>query len=33
MDSAGKDGGSVQLHHEGQEHVRKAPFYGQIAPI
>ena len=29
MDNAGKDGGRVQ---EGQEDVRKAPFYGQIAP-
>ena len=32
MDNAGKDGGRVQLHQEGQEDVRKAPFYGQIAP-
>ena len=32
MDSAGKDGGRVQLHQDGQEDVRKAPFYGQIAP-
>ena len=33
MDSAGQNGGRVQLHQEGQEDVRKAPFYGQIAPI
>ena len=33
MDSAGKDGGRVQLHQDGQEDVRKAPFYGQIAPV
>ena len=33
MDNAGKDGGRVQLHQDGQEDVRKAPFYGQIAPI
>ena len=32
MDSAGKDGGRVQFHQDGQEDVRKAPFYGQIAP-
>ena len=32
MDNAGKDGGRVHLHQEGQEDVRKAPFYGQIAP-
>ena len=31
MDNAGKDGGRVQLHQDGQEDVRKAPFYGQIA--
>ena len=33
MDNAGKDGGRVQLHQDGQEDIRKAPFYGQIAPI
>ena len=33
MDNAGKDGGRVQLHQEGQEDIRKAPFYGQIAPV
>ena len=33
MDNAGKDGGRVQLHQDSQEDVRKAPFYGQIAPI
>ena len=32
MDNAGKDGGRVQLHQDGQEDVRKALFYGQIAP-
>ena len=32
MDSAGKDGGRVQLHQDGQEDVRKVPFYGHIAP-
>ena len=32
MDSAGKDGGRVQLHQDGQEDIRKGPFYGQIAP-
>ena len=26
MDSAGEDGGRVQLYQEGQEDVRKAPF-------
>ena len=33
MDIAGKDGGRVQLHPDGQEDVRKAPFHGQFAPI
>ena len=33
MDIAGKDGGRVQLHQDGQEDVRKAPFRGQFAPI
>ena len=33
MDIAGKDGGKVQLHQDGQEDVRKAPFHGQFAPI
>ena len=33
MDIAGKDGGRVQLHQDGQEDVRKAPFHGQFAPI
>ena len=33
MDIAGKDGGRVQLHQDGQEDVRKAPFYGQFVPI
>ena len=32
MDNARKDGGRVQLHQDGQEDVRKAPFYGQISP-
>ena len=33
MDSEGKDGGRVQLHQDGQEDVRKAPFKGKFAPI
>ena len=33
MDNAGKDGGRVQLHQDGQEDVRKAPFHGQFVPI
>ena len=33
MDIAGKDGGRVQLHQDGREDVRKAPFHGQFAPI
>ena len=33
MDIAGKDGGRVQLHQDGQEDVSKAPFHGQFAPI
>ena len=33
MDSAGKDGGRVQLHQDGQEDVRKAPYFGQIEPV
>ena len=33
VDNAGKDGGRVQLHQDGQEDVRKAPFHGQFAPI
>ena len=33
MDIAGKDGGRVQLHQDGQEDVRKAPFHGQFKPI
>ena len=33
VDIAGKDGGRVQLHQDGQEDIRKTPFYGQIAPI
>ena len=33
MDIAGKDGGRVQLHQDGQEDVRKAPFHGQFVPI
>ena len=33
MDIAGKDGGRVQLHQDGQEDVRKALFHGQFAPI
>ena len=33
MDNAGKDGGRVQLHQDGQEDVRKAPFHRQFAPI
>ena len=32
-DNAGKDGGSVQLHQDGQEDVKKAPFLGQFVPI
>ena len=32
-DNAGKDGGRVQLHQDGQEDVRKAPFHGQFVPI
>ena len=32
MDNAGKDGGRLQLHQDGQEDVRTTPFYGQIAP-
>ena len=30
---AGKDGGRVQLHQDGQEDVRKAPCHGQFVPI
>ena len=30
---ARKDRGRVQLHQDGQEDVRKAPFHGQFAPI
>ena len=33
MDIAGKDGGRVQLHQDGQEDVRKALFHGQFVPI
>ena len=33
MDNAGKDGGRVQLHQDGQEDVRKAQFHGQFVPI
>ena len=33
VDNAGKDGGRVQLHQDGQEDVRKALFHGQFAPI
>ena len=33
MDIAGKDGGRVQLHQDGQEDVRKAPFHGQFVSI
>ena len=33
QDNAGKDGGGVQLHQDGQEGVRKAPFHGQFVPI
>ena len=33
MDNAGKDGGRVQLHQDGQEDIRKAPFHGQFVPI
>ena len=33
MDIAGKDGGRVQLHQDGQEDVRKAPFHVQFVPI
>ena len=33
MDNAGKDGGRVQLHQDGQEYVRKALFHGQFVPI
>ena len=33
MDNAGKDGWRVQLHQDGQEYVRKAPFHGQLVPI
>ena len=33
VDIAGKDGGRVQLHRDGQEDVRKAPFHGKFAPI
>ena len=33
MDNAGKDGGRVQLHQDGQEHVRKALFHGQFVAI
>ena len=32
-DNAGKDCGRVQLHQDGQEDVRKAPFHGQFASI
>ena len=34
VDIAGKeDGRRVQLHQDGQEDIRKAPFHGQFAPI
>ena len=33
MDIAGKDGGRVQLHQDGQEDIRKAPFHEQFVPI
>ena len=33
VDIAGKDGGRIQLHQDGQEDVRKAPFHGQFAPM
>ena len=33
MDNAGKDGGRVQLHQDGQEDIRKALFHGQFVPI
>ena len=33
MDIAGKDGGRVHLHQDGQEDVRKATFDGQFVPI
>jgi len=33
VDNAGKDGGRVQLHQDGQEDVRKALFHGQFVPI
>ena len=33
MNIAGKDGGRVQLHQDGQEDVSKAPFHRQFAPI
>ena len=33
MDNAGKDGGRVQLHQDGQEDIRKDPFHGQFAPF
>ena len=33
MDIAGKDGGTVWLHQDGQEGVSEAPFYGQFVPI
>ena len=33
MDNAGKDGGRVQVHQDGQEGVKKAPCHGQCAPI
>ena len=33
MDIAEKDSGRVQLHQDGQENVRKAPFHGPFVPI
>ena len=32
VDNAGKDGGRVKLHQDGQEDVRKDPFHGQFVP-
>ena len=33
MGNAGKDGGRVQLHQDGQEDIRKALFHWQFVPI
>ena len=33
VDNAGKYGRRVQLHQDGQEDVRKAPFHRQFVPI